>query len=667
MELKKIAPVLIIASLLLITFPVPATGSSPVMGPIMDDIYFIMIADPYAAIDAWKAGTVDWTGVPEYGMIPELEGAPYYGYVHDYSTWVFEYYDWNVEGWRVYPEHGYPINDTHFRRATAYLTNTEALIATDPWFTGFCRRDLGSWLPEQYGDWYNPNVQEYPYDWEAALAEMAAGGFTYVLKSGYTKPVRGGIDYWKDPKGNRLRSLTMHTTTKWLYYTHIADAWLTELQAFGLDVTAVYEDWAPYIDRVWKGRYDFHVLGTVWSRPDPIIVSIYFHSARAPPACCNWRRWNDTQADAWMDTFASTLDRSVAVETCHNVLAKIAEECIMAPCLTWIDYSVFNKDLQGFRKSAALTDWNLGFFQAKWKTDEAKTAHKNAYRVQITGDPAGVDMNPHTQVGAWESWFLGLIHDSYGGQFGLTTLHPDTYETLPWIAHKWTLEKVATGTKITYYLRKDVYWHDGVQFTAKDVKFSLESLKDWGMAAGQAAIACRNLWKVEVVDVDGDGWNEAVVYQNVTNLFILTYTSMWGAMTAKHVWEPVIAGADGVYGTGDDVDPRTIPAWNTPNPINASLTLLTGTGPWMFFRGDWHTGEYIRLRANRNYWRSGEASLTDINFDFKTNILDISTAALAFGSKPGDPRWKLRADIDCNKVVNILDLARIALNFGKTW
>ena len=668
MKNQKILPLMTIGCLLLTMFVVLPVESSPeVKGPFMDELYYIMIQDPYGALDAWKAGTIDIVEIPEYGYITEVQGPPYNGYVNSMSSWIFEYYDWNTDGWKVFPQHGYPLNDTHFRKATAYLTNTEKLISTDPWFVGFVKRDIGAWLPDQYGEWHNPNVQEYPYDWDAALEEMALGGFSYVLKGGYTEPVPGGIDYWKDPSGNPLRSFTMHTTTKWLYYTHIADAWLTELQAFGLDVTPVYQDWAPYEATVWSGDFDFHVLGTIWSRPDPIIMNFYFHPDNAPPACCNWRFWNDSEAGNWIDTYSTTVDRTLAVDAAWKLQKKIADECIMAPCLSWITTEVASKDLQGFQKSASWGDSSLGVFQAQWKTEQAKTAHNNALRLRIYGDPAGVDMNPFTQVGAWESLFLGLISDSYGLGFGLTATHPETYAPSPWIAEKWDVETIPTGTKLTYYLRKDVYWHDGVQFTADDVKFSLEALRDWGQAAGQAVRAVGNLWKVETVDVNTDGWKEAVVYQNVSNLFVLQYTSMWGAIIAKHVWEPVIAGADGIYGTGDDVDPRTVPAWNTPNPIDPSLTLLTGTGPWIFYKGDWHTGEYIRLKANRNYFKSAEASIADVNFDFKINILDITVAARAFGTEQGHPRFTIRADVDYNKKVDIIDIAKIAKSFGKTW
>lgn len=61
----------------------------------------------------------------------------------------------------------------------------------------------------------------------------------------------------------------------------------------------------------------------------------------------------------------------------------------------------------------------------------------------------------------------------------------------------------------------------------------------------------------------------------------------------------------------------------------------------------------------------------DINGDGTVDITDVATAAKAFGSKPGNPRWNPDADITGNKylvpdgVVDIMDIALIAKNFGK--
>jgi peptide/nickel transport system substrate-binding protein len=56
----------------------------------------------------------------------------------------------------------------------------------------------------------------------------------------------------------------------------------------------------------------------------------------------------------------------------------------------------------------------------------------------------------------------------------------------------------------------------------------------------------------------------------------------------------------------------------------------------------------------------------DINNDGKVNILDISTAAKAFGTDPSHPRWNAVADVNEDGLVNIIDISIIARNFGKT-
>lgn len=55
----------------------------------------------------------------------------------------------------------------------------------------------------------------------------------------------------------------------------------------------------------------------------------------------------------------------------------------------------------------------------------------------------------------------------------------------------------------------------------------------------------------------------------------------------------------------------------------------------------------------------------DLNFDGKVDIIDIVTAAKAFGSSPGHSRWNSAADMNKDNTVNIQDMVLIARNFGK--
>jgi len=50
--------------------------------------------------------------------------------------------------------------------------------------------------------------------------------------------------------------------------------------------------------------------------------------------------------------------------------------------------------------------------------------------------------------------------------------------------------------------------------------------------------------------------------------------------------------------------------------------------------------------------------------DCRVNIIDIATVARAFGSYPGHPRWSPYADITCDYIIDIRDVATIAIKFG---
>lgn len=70
--------------------------------------------------------------------------------------------------------------------------------------------------------------------------------------------------------------------------------------------------------------------------------------------------------------------------------------------------------------------------------------------------------------------------------------------------------------------------------------------------------------------------------------------------------------------------------------------------------------------TNSTFFQVSKALTTDINGDGIVNILDIAVVAMAFGSEVGDERWNPAADIDGNGVVNIIDVARVAMDYGKT-
>lgn len=56
----------------------------------------------------------------------------------------------------------------------------------------------------------------------------------------------------------------------------------------------------------------------------------------------------------------------------------------------------------------------------------------------------------------------------------------------------------------------------------------------------------------------------------------------------------------------------------------------------------------------------------DVNADGEVRIDDVLAVALAFGSKPGHPRWDANCDINCDGQVRVDDILATALEFGWT-
>jgi hypothetical protein len=58
--------------------------------------------------------------------------------------------------------------------------------------------------------------------------------------------------------------------------------------------------------------------------------------------------------------------------------------------------------------------------------------------------------------------------------------------------------------------------------------------------------------------------------------------------------------------------------------------------------------------------------ITDLDKDGRVDVLDLSPAAKAYGSKPGDPNWNPLADIDKNGIIDIIDMSMVVRDYGKT-
>ena len=104
----------------------------------------------------------------------------------------------------------------------------------------------------------------------------------------------------------------------------------------------------------------------------------------------------------------------------------------------------------------------------------------NDVRVAIYSNPMSLSLIGNTDVSS--SQLASMISDSL-------VAYDAQGRYVPMVARSWELSQ--DGTTLTFHLRDDVLWHDGVRVTSKDVAYTVAKAKD---PATQAATYSPRLW-----------------------------------------------------------------------------------------------------------------------------------------------------------------------------
>lgn len=153
------------------------------------------------------------------------------------------------------------------------------------------------------------------------------------------------------------------------------------------------------------------------------------------------------------------------------------------------------------------------------------------------------------------------------------------------------------GKVITFHLRKDVRWHDGKPFTARDVEFTYKFMIDDKTPTAYDA-DFRLVKKFEVLD----DYTVRVTYGKPFAPALISWSM---AMLPRHLLE------------GKDV---------TKSPL---LRHPVGTGPYKFLQ--WKAGESITLVANDDYFKGRpyiDRLVTRIIPDTATSFLELLNGAI---------------------------------------
>ena len=186
---------------------------------------------------------------------------------------------------------------------------------------------------------------------------------------------------------------------------------------------------------------------------------------------------------------------------------------------------------------------------------------------------------------------------------------------------------------VTWKLRHNVKWHDGVPFTSKDVKATFDF---WWLKyrdKNPTPLVSTSGWdQVDSVDT-ADDFTATVHFKSVYAAYLTLGTGPYGVLP-DHLMQQVWAKTGNI--TSDKV---TV---NIPGGYNGSDTLdkvMVGTGPFMF--KEWVTGDHLTLVRNPHWWGGGNRPyLNEIRVKFdgdantELNELRTNTIDMALDLRP---------------------------------
>jgi len=232
-------------------------------------------------------------------------------------------------------------------------------------------------------------------------------------------------------------------------------------------------------------------------------------------------------------------------------------------------------------------------FEARWN-ELYDIPHDNGDTLVIGSIGDADSLNDLTSAAITGSDVIGLLFLS------LTRTNPD-FSHAPSLAKTWEFSE--DHLELTFHLRDDVFWHDGVKTTAHDVKFTFE--KQINPNIGWATIKWKQFIKECVVV---DDYTVKFVFERFYPYQLMD--AVVGAVLPKHILEKV-------------PDEEMVSTDFNRNPV--------GNGPYRF--KEWKAQQYIEVEANENFY-AGRPPLDRIIFkvvpDQENLVLQLKSGEIDF-------------------------------------
>ena len=245
----------------------------------------------------------------------------------------------------------------------------------------------------------------------------------------------------------------------------------------------------------------------------------------------------------------------------------------------------------------------------------AESGPSDRLRIGLNINPTVLD--PIFTQNTIEEFVAGLMFDQLVTQNDRHEQVPDLAAIVPTLANGGISKD---GLTITYRLRHDVKWQDGVPFTSRDVAFTWRTIVD----PNENVVSRRGYDQIASIDTPDD------------------YTVV---MHMKRIFPPAI---DTIFGEGDTpygvLPAHLLAKYRSLNqvPFNAAPV---GTGPFRF--GRWLRNDRILMTANDAYFR-GAPKIKQLTLlvvlDSNTTAAELRTHELDLALEISGPTYRNLAD-----------------------
>ncbi|MEJ2281774.1 MAG: ABC transporter substrate-binding protein [Candidatus Bathyarchaeota archaeon] len=365
--------------------------------------------------------------------------------------------------------------------------------------------------------------------------------------------------------------------------------------AAGIDVDRVIQDWDTIYDRALDpppdvvgksfddGGFDILFVGyAMGTDPDPYTL---YHSSQVPPGQ-NYYNWVNAQNDDLCEKIKVTVDETQRLQYVKQWQALAFDEL---PSITLhYDKEVVCYDptalegepfeVQHYPCWPRVEQWEL-----------TPTTTQDTIVIAQTGPAPTEGLNPWVSTSYYDLTVYGAVFDSLTKTKDLETL-----DMIPGLATDW---QVADDDKTwTITLRQGVKWHDGVEFTADDVKFTYTAAMAEELASNTGTFVKDIIGSpdnIEIIDAYTVKFNLPEPYAYfVTSILAEGY----GYMLPKHILEniPYSDWRSHTFNTG-------VGTYEAGNGYTAYGPV--GTGPYWYAAYD-ATTSTNHLSKYSDYWNA---------------------------------------------------------------